>query len=60
MPQKRSRGKMGWRDWLHESWLHSKHLILDFCIFQNMNNQHRFGIFRNKISIHLPSNIEEN
>ena len=35
-------------------------LTPDSCIFQNIHNRARLGIFRNKILVHPPNNIEEN
>ena len=57
IPQIRIQGKTGWRD----NWLHFSLMNQDFCNFQNIRNRHLFPrIFRNKILIRLPNNIEEN
>ena len=58
MPQIHSRGKTGWiKSLLY--WMYQ--VTPDSCSFQNIRNRHLFlRIFRNKISIRPPNNIEEN
>ena len=62
-PSLHNRGKMGLNHWLQcslQSWKrHWLHQVHHSCILQNICILCHLDIFHNKISIHLPSNIEE-